>query len=221
MTAENYLARRLTSPIPFFESSAVARVGSFATLRNSNSRYQRSLEGSLLLDYAHQPDLLFWLTDQLPRGATLVGMEAGELPFSSNPNVLSLTLDYASPLLATIHLNYVQMPQRHEWEFVGDKGWMLVDPDHGLLRIGLRETESETIETLSAERDPSYVLEHQAFLDSIDGVRLPESPGTLAVRSVELYAMAMRSWKQGRRVECRWVDFPAAPEEPGRSGGGR
>ena len=90
---------------------AHARVGSYIILRNCLSRYQETIEGSLLWDYSHQPDLLFWLLDELPCGVSLTGLKGGNLPLSSEPNVLALTLDYDRPLLATVHLNYVQMPQ--------------------------------------------------------------------------------------------------------------
>ncbi len=186
---------------------AHVRIGSFITLRNSLTRYQEKLEGALLLDYAHQPDLLLWLLGELPKGVTLTGFKAGDMPFSSNPNVLALTLDYARPLLATVHFNYVQMPQRHEWEVAGDKGWIVMDPDKGTLRLGLRETETETTETFSTDRDITYRMEHQTFLDAIDGVRLPESPGEAAARSVELYEMAIESWKENRRVDCKWREY--------------
>jgi predicted dehydrogenase len=38
---------------------AHARVGSYATLVNSRSRYQMYQRGSLLFDYSHQPDLFY------------------------------------------------------------------------------------------------------------------------------------------------------------------
>src|SRR5260221_14792191 len=100
-------------------------VGSFITLRNSLSCHQQRLDGALLLDYSHQPDMLFLLLGRLPTGVTMTGLQAGDMPLTSNPNVLILTLDFATPVLATVHLNYVQMPHRHEWEIVGDKGWIL------------------------------------------------------------------------------------------------
>jgi predicted dehydrogenase len=183
------------------------RVGSLITLRNSLSRYQEKFKGALVLDYAHQPDLLLWLLGDLPAGVTMTGLQAGSLPHTSNPNVLALTLDYKRPVLATVHLNYIQMPQRHEYEVVGDKGWVLFDIDSGLIRIGLRETEKETQERVTTERDHAYRAEHEAFIQAVDGKRLPESPGDAAARSVELFNMAMRSWESGVRVACEWERY--------------
>jgi len=180
------------------------RVGSYITLRNSSSRYQQSLPGSLLLDYAHQPDLVFWLLGLLPAGITLTAVQAGDLPLTSQPNVLALTLDYDRPLLATVHLNYLQMPQRHEWEIVGDKGWIVMDADRGEIRLGLRATESETVETVAVDRDETYRREHQAFIDCLDGLCPPESSVEFAARSVELFALAMRSLRERRRIACEW-----------------
>lgn len=182
------------------------RVGSYITLRNSSSRYQQSLPGSLLLDYAHQPDLSIWLLG-LPAGVTLSAVQAGELPLSSPPNVLALTLDYERPLLTTVHLNYLQMPQRHEWEVVGDKGWIVMDADRGTIRLGLRATESEAVEMVTVDRDTTYRREHQAFIDCLDGLCPPESSAETAARSVELFAMAMRSLAEKRRVVCEWLAF--------------
>ena len=45
------------------------------------------------------------------------------------------------------------------------------------------------------------------LFDSIAGRRSSESPAEAAARSVELYLMAMKSWKLGRRVACTWTDF--------------
>ena len=183
------------------------RVGSQITLRNSLSRYQEKFPGALMLDYAHQPDLLFWLLGELPTGVTMSGLQAGNLPHTSNPNVLDFMLDYANPIQATVHLNYIQMPQRHEYEIVGDKGWVVTNLDTGLFRIGLRETEKETTEQLHIERDDMYRAEHAAFLAAIDGKQNVESPGDAAARSVELFEMAMQSWKNHNRVVCHWEKY--------------
>jgi predicted dehydrogenase len=176
------------------------RVGSYITLVNSSSRYQSGLVGALLLDYAHQPDLIYWILGKKPEGIYMVGGKGGELELSSNPNFLTLVCDFDSELMATIHLNYLQMPERHEYEIVGDEGWALWDLNTGILRIGRRADSSEHQERISVERDPVYAREHQAFLDAVEGKRLPESPAHKAIVSLRIIETALLSWNKRQRV---------------------
>jgi len=180
------------------------RVGSYITLVNSQSRYQRTLAGALLMDYAHQPDLLYWWLGEVPKGVYVAGVESGKFEFSSNPNALSVTLDYASPMIATLNLNYAQMPQRHEFEIVGDKAWVLVDIDERTIRIGRREGQTVERETFTVERDEMYVKEHDAFFAASAGKRAVESPADEAIVSMKIVENAIRSWREGKRVE--WKD---------------
>ncbi len=176
------------------------QVGSYITLVNSGSRYQAEMEGALLMDYAHQPDVLFWLLGAKPKGVYMVASQGGDMEFSANPNFLSLVCDYEAPLVTTIELNYVQMPQRHACEVVGDEGWALCDMDRGTVRIGNKEARSEREERIPVETDRLYELEHQAFLDAVEGKRAPESPAAEAIVSMEIIDAALRSWRTGRRV---------------------
>jgi predicted dehydrogenase len=175
-------------------------VGTYITLVNSGSRYQAQMEGALLMDYAHQPDALFWLLGERPAGVYMAASQGGNLPHSSNPNFLSMVCDYRSPLVTTIELNYVQMPQRHSCEVVGDEGWALCDMDRGTIRIGNRVAQSVVQETLPIEVDRIYQLEHQAFLDAVDGERAPASPASEAIVSMEIIDAALTSWRTGQRV---------------------
>ncbi len=176
------------------------RVGSYITLVNSGSRYQAEMEGALLMDYAHQPDVLFWLLGARPRGVYMAAAQGGDMAFSASPNLLSMVCDYGLPLVTTIELNYLQMPQRHACEVVGDEGWALCDFDRGTIRIGNKEAQSEREERIPVEVDRLYELEHQAFLDAVDGKREPESPAAEAIVSMEIIDAALRSWRTGQRV---------------------
>ncbi len=177
------------------------RVGSYITLVNSKSRYQAHLEGALLWDYVHQSDALYWWLRRKPRGLYMAAGQGGALSLQSNPNFLTLTLDYDEPLVATIHLNYVQMPERHVYEVVGDKAWATFDLNTARLRIGRREEQTETEEIFSTERDPWYVAEHQAFLDAVDRKRSPESPAADAILSMQITQAGLASWKSRQRIE--------------------
>ncbi|MCP4644462.1 MAG: Gfo/Idh/MocA family oxidoreductase [bacterium] len=179
---------------------AHCRIGTYITLVCSRSRHQADLEGALLFDYVHQPDIFHWLMGVAPAGVYMTAVFGGDLPLRSNPNVADMTLDYDAPLLSTIHFNYIQMPQRHEYEIVGDKAWAILDMETNRLRIGRREQEAETCETIAVERDQLFVAEHQAFLDAVDGRRQPESPASSAIVSMRVVDAALRSWKSRQRV---------------------
>ena len=177
------------------------RVGSYVTLVNSRSRYQSMMRGALLLDYAHQPDLIFWLLSARPRGVYCASARGGEMEFSSDPNVVTLVCDFDTPLVATVTLNYLQMPERHECEVIGDKGWLSFDLKSGEFRTGLRDGKSMTVENFAAERDEMYRQEHTAFINAIDGKSKPSSPPGEAIVSMEIIDAAFRSIDCGTRVE--------------------
>jgi predicted dehydrogenase len=171
------------------------RVGSFITLANSTSRYQASMQGALLLDYAHQPDLIYWLQNQIPQRVYVSASLAGDMEFFSDPNILDMSLKFQGPFRSTIHLNYLQMPERHEYEIVGDKGWALLDANTGQLKLGNLYENTINIEHIMLDRDQMYRDEHQAFFDAIDGNRAVETSPQDGLISMAIIDAAMRSWK--------------------------
>jgi len=178
---------------------AHALVGTYITLVNSKSRYQASLRGALFLDYAHQPDVFHYLLGTVPRGVYATGGQGGRLPLRSNPNFAAVVCDYAEPLISTIHLNYLQMPDRHEYEIVGDEGWIAVDMFKGEMRIGRQRDESTRVEHFPNDKDSWYRFEHEAFLQAIAGSRPPESPARDALISMEVIDATLRSFESRQR----------------------
>jgi len=178
-----------------------ARVGTYYTLMCSKSRYQARQEGALIYDYAHQPDSFYWLLGRAPRRIFAAGMQAGELELSSNPNVVSVICEYDSPLLATIHLNYVQYPQRSEYEAVGDRASAIVDMQKGRIQIYRRDSDEIAVEEAAWDRDELYRDEHQAFIDAVDGKREPETSAADGVVSTAMCQAIYESWKSGQPVD--------------------
>lgn len=174
-------------------------VGTYVTLVNSQSRYQSRIEGALFMDYAHQPDLFHWLLGRKPTGVYVVAGQGGSLPLRANPNFAAITCDYATPLVATIHLNYLQMPDRHDYEIICDQGWLSLDMFKGELRHGRQKDASVQIEHFSTDRDPLYEEEHQAFLDAAAGRRMPESSAADALVSMEVIEAAMTALRSRKR----------------------
>ena len=179
-----------------------ARVGTYGTLVNSGSRYQAEAEGALIMDYAHQPDIFYWLTRETPEYVYASAAQTGDLPLSSNPNIIMMNCEYASGMLASIHLNYIQEPGRHAYEIVGSDGWLALDiqADRGILTVGTRKDAATRSETITFARDEMYREEHRAFIDAVAGRCAPESPAASAIVSVAVCDAAFRSWKTHERV---------------------
>jgi predicted dehydrogenase len=55
-------------------------IGIFQTLRNSSFRYQTALPGELFMEYAHEPDLFYFLTRNMPAGAFTASGKVGTYP---------------------------------------------------------------------------------------------------------------------------------------------
>ena len=177
-----------------------ALVGTYITLINSKSTYQAGLLGALFMDYAHQPDVFYYLLGKVPSGIYATGRQGGRLPLQSNPNVAVVVCDYEDSLIATIHLNYLQMPDRHEYEIIGDQGWISVDMFKGKMIIGKQSDGSTRVETFPNDKDSWYQSEHSAFLEAIAGKRPPESPARDAIVSMEVIDAAIRSFTTRQRV---------------------
>ena len=178
-----------------------AHVGSHITLVNSASRFQATLEGALLMDYAYQPDLLHWWLGRRPARVFAAATKSGRMELTSNPNVVAMTLLYEdAPTLGTVHLNYLQMPEQSHFLVMGDRGWASFDFSTGILQVGDRASNRIDTENFTWQRDTAYRAEHQAFFDAIDGRREPESPATEAIAATEVIEAALQSWRTGQIV---------------------
>ena len=103
--------------------------------------------------------------------------------------------------MGAIHLNYAQMPERHQYEITGDRGWAILDVNERLLRIGSRATNASETSHFEFDRDDAYKAEHQAFLDAVEKKRSPETPFEEAIISVAFCVAAMRSWETGKPMD--------------------
>jgi len=189
------------------------RVGTYITLQNSTSRYQSGMLGALIQDYSHQPDLAHWILETLPSTVHAHAITSRVPHYWAEPNILTVTSTY-DEMLGTLHLNYIQMPQRHHYEVVGDEGWVFFDVDTSTLEIGNRSSNSVAVETHPVERDDLYRREHVAFLAAAAGKRDPESSAADALVSVAFADAAIASWQSGEASS-----FPSLTgEPPARSG---
>lgn len=176
------------------------RVGTYITLKNSGSRYQSNVFGALIQDYSHQLDLGYWMLGRIPFEVRAQGLLTQIPELWADPNVLVTHFSYNEPLIGTLHLNYLQMPQSHSYEIVGDDGWVHFDADQLVLRLGCRATESVHTEHYPLERDLLYVREHDAFFAAARGSSPVESSACDGLVSVALADAVIQSLREGVSV---------------------
>jgi predicted dehydrogenase len=122
------------------------------------------------------------------------------MELSSAPNVIDMICEYEGDLLASIHLNYVQSPERHCYEVIGDLGWAELDFFGGWIRYASRSTGEVQTETFQQQRDDIFRAEHTAFFDAVDGKRAPETTAADGLISTAICEAAVESWRTGQRV---------------------
>ena len=122
------------------------------------------------------------------------------LPHSSDPNVGVITYRYSESLLATLHLNYVQMPERHEYEIAGDQGWELVQFAEGRLLLGSRKQNAVCEVAFPHERDDLFRAQQQAFFDALDSGSSPYTPPRDGEIAVSVCSATMHAWRTGKPV---------------------
>jgi predicted dehydrogenase len=183
------------------------RVGTYITLKNSGSRYQSKVYGSLIQDYSHQLDLGYWMLRKVPCEVRAQGITTREPELWADPNVLIAQFEYEENLIGTLHLNYLQMPQSHSYEIVGDDGWILYDADSMVMKIGSRISDTLHTEHYPQERDLFYIREHEAFFNAIRGAAPVESSAYDGLVSVALADAVIRSLREGVSVAPALTDF--------------
>jgi predicted dehydrogenase len=178
-------------------------IGTYETLLRSASRHQAESFGALAYDYAHQPDLLAWWLGKNPTQVHAAGIQQGNLSLSSNPNVMTIAMEYDNSRIATLNLNYVQQPSRAHCEIIGDEGWAYVDVISGSITFGNIDGTTEVREFVT-DADSMIRDEQQWFIDAVNGRHPAQSPVSSSIQSMFVIDAAIRSLKSGKveSVEC-------------------
>ena len=109
---------------------------------------------------------------------------------------------------AHIHFNYVQHPQIHDLQIVGDKGYILGDFMSADVTIGNRETMdtevfSSTRSVIGNDFNNVYRAEWNEFLRAVRGERKAENPPEQAIVSTLLMHAQIASAESGKEVDIR------------------
>jgi predicted dehydrogenase len=152
---------------------------------SARTPYRLSQKGVLVQDYTHQIDYLGWffgsVTEVTARGGVL-----GDLPMRPDPNLMAALLCYDSGAVASLHLDYIQHPQRHTLELYGDKGTLVFNFETCILEEYVAALPGARTEPISYFRDNMFRDEHAAFFESMKS----RVPAVSAAEGIEAMRVA-------------------------------
>jgi len=172
-------------------------------LLNSVSRHQSYIKGSLMFDCIHDVDLMYYLTGKVPGTVTATGRQAGNMELSSDPNIADLAFTFEEDFCAHIHYDYVALPQIHDFQLTGEKGFLVCDHMSNTITVG--HPEDRSLETIEVEMPPDifYINEWEHFLCAVKNGGEVMSPPEDAVVSSVVTDASVVSYLENRRVDIK------------------
>lgn len=182
-----------------------SRFGTYNTLLCSVTRHQSHTPYSVIMDCIHDTDLLCYLTKKVPDYAYSNTISSGEMELTSTPNVIDTVYRWEDgSLSAHTHFNYIEHPQVHTLEIVGDKGYIRGDFMKPSIIVGTIDGNVECIE-LQRDFDDVYRAEWDWFIRSIHGEREVENPADTAIYSTLLMQVQLESGMAKSEVDIHKI----------------
>ena len=142
------------------------------------------LGGGVVLTLSHPIDYLRMLFGEVSTAAGSTSNLGLGLPVEDTAEI---TLQFASGVLGSVHLDYVQRPPAHWMEIVGDKGSLRWDNADGSVLLGRAEGPPERFEVApSFERNSLFLDETRNFIAMVQGKEAPVCSLEDGVRALEI-----------------------------------
>jgi len=109
-------------------------IGTYITLLNAVSPDRDKRPNSLIVDYTHELDFVRWLFGNA-KSVLAAGATVGERELKPTPNLFQMIYKMQSGALVSIHMDYLQHPQRRSLELFGDQGTIAYDMQNGEIQI--------------------------------------------------------------------------------------
>jgi predicted dehydrogenase len=165
------------------------------------------LGGGVVLTLCHPFDYLRWLFGEVDALWALTGNQGG-LGLKVE-DTAEIGLRFASGVLGSVHLNFIQRPPAHWLEIIGTDGTMRWDYYRNTVEI-LAESTQETASqsavstqlsaiALSEIRNQMFVAEMRHFLDILQGNKQPVCTLDDGIRALEL-ALAVHESTQKKKL---------------------
>ncbi len=168
-----------------------AMVGTYNTLLCAKTDYRAHVSGALLLDYTHEFDFLRAIFGEVADVLCCVNdLSAREKRCS--PSLAATLLRFQSGAVVSVHMDYVQHPQRRTLEVYGDKRSLELDLETDILRIfDPAETNGFRRLVFDHDRNNRFRAEHQDIIDAVRKGHPPRVTGEDGLKALEIAIQAI------------------------------
>lgn len=176
-----------------------ALVGTYNTLLCARTGC-RDAFGTLLVDYTHEFDFLGAIFGKVQDVSCFAHRLGRKRLLTTNPTTAVTVLRYQSGALVSVHMDYVQHPQRRLLEVFGDRKTLELDLQANVLR--LFDTRLEGFQSLhfEANRDNQFRAEHE---DMMAAVLTGSPPCVTGEAGLQVLQIAEKAIRQIARAAAR------------------
>ena len=165
-------------------------VGSYNTLLCARTDFRQKTYGALLVDYTHEFDFLRWIFGEVET-VRAMGHALGGKEKRCDPALAAILLRFASGAIVSVHMDYVQHPQRRSLEVYGDRKTLELDLQTDALRIFDSSQDGFLTRQFDPERNHRFRAEHQDMLNAVTQRTLPRVTGEDAVKALDVAESAL------------------------------
>jgi predicted dehydrogenase len=168
-----------------------AMVGTYNTLLCAKSDFRSKVFGILIVDYTHEIDMLRSIFGEV-KDIVCKANSIGVKELKATPSLASLLLEYESGALVSIHMDYVQHPQRRTMEIFGDR--QVIEYDLQTDQVKVYDCDKKGYEVIQFDnmRNERFCLEHQDMINSVMNGTAPRVDGHGAVEVLKIAETALR-----------------------------
>ncbi|MHC4874040.1 MAG: Gfo/Idh/MocA family protein [Planctomycetota bacterium] len=172
-----------------------AMVGTYNTLLCAKSNFRSKIFGILMVDYTHEIDMLRAVFGDV-KSVTAKANSKAVKKLKTTPSLAAMLLEYKSGAVVTVHMDYVQHPQRRTLEVFGDKKVVEIDMQTDVMKIYDCNKEGYQSIQFDPIRNERFSAEHT---DMVDAIRKRRKPRVDGAGAVEVLAVAEEAIKQVKK----------------------
>ena len=165
-------------------------VGTYNTLLCAKTNFREQMYGALLVDYTHEFDFLRAIFGEV-RDVHCWTNDLGSKEKRCRPALAATTMRFESGAIVSVHMDYVQHPQRRSVEVFGDRKTVALDLQTDRMKIFDASREGHQVLSFDNVRDDRLRAEHQDFFDAAQKGNRPRVDGEAGLRVLEVAEQAI------------------------------